>query len=457
MAKNVVKTKEKFVPSGFTYRLKQFANAWYVLRGGIPFLIHAVLSKKLLPYLEHDVPADFMGVNVAPSSDNDKANYMYERLQELNVKCVRIDFGYDSFKNKHEEFVDGLIERGFDVLIHLVQPANDASRMNKRTKTQQWREFITKVFKRFHGKVEYIEVGTTPNRNTWSGYTILDYRKAFKIACEVREIGKYNFKFVAPNVSDFAPYFTIGAMQSLLSKKLKPEVMSDNLFVDRTGQPENYDWRAVTHKFKDVCKLNLVNKSKILKKIAIYYKTNTFFQTYAYWTMQPDEKPNKMRYVDENQYVCYQIRYFTLCAAAGYFNRVYWGSICSHYKGIINDGYPFRPYPPFVHHKYDNYGELKNYRIRPGFYSLKNLIKYLPNSKFIKRHETQENVYIFEFEKDQKKFFIAWTIDFEKESLSSIKGFYNTEDYQVLDAMGDELSGEIDITEKPIFLIKKIN
>ena len=71
------------------------------------------------------LPEDFFGVCVATSEDPACDDYILARLRELGVKCVRLDYGYDSPGGFADRLVGRLSSEGYRVALHLVAPRRD--------------------------------------------------------------------------------------------------------------------------------------------------------------------------------------------------------------------------------------------------------------------------------------------------------------------------------------------
>jgi len=283
--------------------------------------------------------------------------------------------------------------------------------MDERAPQRRWERFLEPILERYSGKIRRAEIGSTPNRHSWSGYTIADYVQTCRIAQD--QANTHNFKLVGPNVSDFAPYYTIGVLSACRRAGITFDAMSDNLFVDRAGAPETFDPSVAGKALRSYAKMDLVGKSRFLATIAGHYGIGRTYSTYSYFTLNQSGKSRSSakrpwRYVMPETYADYLVRYYVLSAAAGVLTRVYWGNLASYYKGVINDGYRHRPDPPTVHHKFHNYGELCDYERRPAFEAFKHLVRRLDNARFIRVH-SRRDPFVFEFEKDGKPVIVAWS------------------------------------------------
>ncbi len=455
MEEKIVKIKNKFRSSSFLYKIKIFSS-YLKIPFNLILFYKDYLSKKhhlLKSFLPHKIDEEFFGINLAPSPDEEFDDFFIERLKELKIKSVRTDYSYESNKENTERWIERLINEGFDVLLHLVQTQDDASNMDKNDCKKRWKDFFTPILEKYHNKIKLYEIGSTPNRKSWSGYTITDYIESVKIASEL--MTKYNVKILGPNISDFAPYFLITILRLLHKKDIHFDMVTDNLFVDRAGQPEEYDKHILGHLFKKIARMNLLKKSKMINDIAKIYGCEYPICTYTYWTIDTENR-NRRRYVSEDKYANYLVRYYLIAASSGLLRRIYWGQMASYYKGIIKENIKLRTYPPLVYQKLENVGDKDKYEIRTSYYSLKFLIKTISNSNFQKIIPSTHHTYIYLFKKDEKEIYTMWTTDGNKDDLSKyIKLDYKK--YELFDRDGEkrEIENDITITERPLYLLEK--
>jgi len=477
----IVKIKNKFRPDSISYRVKNVLSYFRIPINLFLFYFDYLKEKENLitPFLPHKIDEKFFGINVASNPDERMDDYFIERLRELNIKTVRTDYSPASNKENTERWLNRLINEGFDVLLHLVQPQNEAANMDKcsgsiyRTCVKRWETFLDTILSKYCKQIKLYEIGSTPNRQSWSGYTISDYVESVKIASGLAK--KYDVKTLGPNISDFAPYFLITILRILHNENIHFDMVTDNLFVDRAGQPEEYDKHIVGEKFKNLFRLNLLKKSQVINNISKIYKCENPICTYTYWTLDTEGRKRR-RYVTEGKYADYLVRYHLIVAASGLLRRVYWGQMAGYYKGIIKENVKFRCYPPTVYQKLENLGDADEYETRIGFYAYKFLIQTISGSAFkrviphphhslppLKGRVREGGIepgsyktHIYEFEKNGKQIFAMWTRDGETDKLSKYLNL-NLSDYDVFDRDGNkkEVKGDVVITESPCYIIQK--
>jgi hypothetical protein len=410
---DLIKVKDKYKDASVSYRLKRARSYARLAVSNAAFLARLAMGRaRPAPLFEpHDLDPSFFGANCPPSPTEEMENLMFAALTDLGLKTVRVDWGPESDAAMVSRWLDRLIDGGFEVLLHLVQPAAEAARMDCAAARESWKGFIAPIFERYAGRAGWFEIGSTPNRHSWSGYTIGDYAAACSIAQEIAD--RHGARIIGPNVSDFAPYFTVPLLAACRRAGVRFDAMSDNLFVDRAGSPETYDSSVLGRPLRNVGKFDLAGKSAVLARVAHGYGIERVFCTYTYYTldMRSGGRPSRkrqQRYLTPESYADHLVRYFVYSAAAGALDRVYWGNLAGHFKGVLNDGYVHRPDPPTVHHKFYNYGDVTNYERRPGFAAFQNVVKQLQGARFVESI-SRRDPFVFRFERNGESIVVAWS------------------------------------------------
>jgi hypothetical protein len=381
-------------------------------------------------FLEHKIDDHFFGLNVAPSNSAEGDEHIIKNLLDIGVQSLRVDFGYGSDKQHIERFLNKCIENKIDILLHLVQPKEEAIRMHEKDIQDRWRDFLEYVISKFSPHIKNYEIGSTPNRKKWSGYTIPDYIEALKIASDVAK--KYRVNIFAPNIQDFEPFWQIAIFEAIKDEDMRIQGSTDNLFVDRAIQPESYDEYVIGRGLKNLAKMDLINKSRFLDLISERYGIKTFIISFTHWNLDvPSTFHNSSdeRKADAEEYADYLVRYYVLSAAGGYIDRVYWGHYASYKEGILDDGYnPTKEEEeaPEVHHKYIYKGDPRTFKTRPAYHAYKTMTGYLKNSRFKKSLSdiyhlsslSKGEVFLFEFERNNQKIYAGWTLDNYSEKIN---------------------------------------
>lgn len=378
---------------------------------------------------EHKIDSHFFGLNVAPSSFPEGDDHIIKNLLEMGVQSVRVDYGYESDKVHVERFLNKLInppsppfsKGGFDILLHLVQSKEQAGRMHEKEAQDEWRIFLEDVMSRFSSHIKNYEIGSVPNRKKWSGYTIPDYITSLKIASEVAK--KYKVNIYAPNIQDFEPFWQVAIFETIKDEGINIQGSTDNLFVDRAGQPEAFDEHVLGRWLKDMAGMDLINKSRFLDLISERYGIKTFISSFTQWNLNvraPFYNSSEERRVNTDEYADYLVRYYVLSAAGGYTDRVYWGHYASYKEGILDDGYnPGIEDAPEVHHKFIYAGNPKTFAKRPAYDAYKTMIEHLSKSKFVKKLAVPDShIFVFEFDRGNQKIYVCWTLDGYRENIN---------------------------------------
>lgn len=431
---------------------KNFGHASLIPHVLLYFLRYGLTLEKPNSYEPHDIPEDFFGINIAPGKNEEVDDYLVERLSELGVTGVRIDYGtVPENKLNVERLLPKLHQNNFKILLHLVPTTDEAVVMATPKGKENWRIFVTEALENFHDKIDSVELGSTINRYLWAKASIFDYMELARIGSKVCD--QFGVPWLGPNVTDFSPLYNIGILSKLKFKKLIPHAHTNNLFVDRVGQAENSDTK-VLKKFSEKLDLDFVRKSRFLSTLSKRFGIKRTYSTYNYWTLDIKSK-KKARYVTEEQYAQYLVRYLVLATAAGHLDRVYWGQMISHAKGIIADNSGHKPRIPTVHHKWCLLGDFKDYKIRPGFHAMSYLLSILKDMRFVQRLKTKNSTYAFEFTSklNDEHLVIGWTkdcllcdlskwFDLDQQSIKSVTNIY-----------GKKIDEKIlTVTSSPIFI-----
>jgi hypothetical protein len=293
--------------------------------------------------------------------------------------------------------------------------------MHEKEIQDKWRKFLEDVMSRFSSDIKNYEIGSVPNRKKWSGYTIPDYITSLKIASEAAK--KYGVNIFAPNIQDFEPFWQVAIFEAIKDKGINIQGSTDNLFVDRAGQPEAFDEHVLGRWLKGMAGMDLINKSRFLDLISERYGIKTFICSFTQWNLNvraPFYNSSEERRVDTDEYADYLVRYYVLSAAGGYTDRVYWGHYASYKEGILDDGYnPGIEDAPEVHHKFIYDGNPKTFKMRPAYDAYKTMTEHLSKSKFVKKLAVPDgHIFVFEFDRDNQKIYVCWTLDDYRENIN---------------------------------------
>jgi hypothetical protein len=152
-----------------------------------------------------------------------------------------------------------LLQTDLQVVVHLVQPFDDAFTMTEPASQQKWEQFVSHICNEFGRGLFAIEVGSTINRRRWAGYNTKGFFAAWDIAHRI--IKSSGITLIGPNISDFEPFYTFSVLEQLAEDGMLPDMHTNNLFCERVTEPERYDHRILGFQWATRLKVNLVKKS----------------------------------------------------------------------------------------------------------------------------------------------------------------------------------------------------
>jgi hypothetical protein len=297
---------------------------------------------------------------------------LLKNLEEIGVEkvLVRIPSWEQDKLDGFEKFIGMLNQNGFEVLIALLQQRADVMR------PQKWAGFLDEVFSRFSKTCSYFEAGHAWNRTKWG---IWDFKEYLNLAYTAVSLSrKHKVKLVGPAVIDFEFHLYPPVLEEITFDKV-----SSLLYVDRMGAPENKQFGWDTQR-----------KVALLKAVVdgCTQKENPLWITEVNWPLEGTGKyspaagkPN----VSESEQADYLVRYYILCLASGYIERIYWWQLVAPGYGLIDS-------------------REKRWRKRVSFYAYKTLVSRLEGSTFLKK-TPHPHAEIFLFRKKEENFAVCWT------------------------------------------------
>ncbi len=403
-----------------------------------------------LPLENHHVPDNFYGICVASSASPTMDAYVIAQVKALGIKQVRLDFTYGDLNSYNARFLRALISRNLQVTLHIVQPFAAAKNMHITAEQSIWREFLQVVLDTFGDQLAQIEIGTTINRKRWAGYTFKGFLNAWEIA--YKAIKAHNIVLVGPNVQDFEPFYNVSLLKTFQQQNLLPDIHSNNLFAERTIEPERFDHRIFKYRWATVFKYNLIKKTRILHKIGKDYGVHQTVSSAAFWAIfrirrqLPDA---------EQKQADYAARYFVLLAASGSLKQANWGALICEREGLIDNGLVDADYPALeqVTHYAQANGEIKNYRHYPSFTAVKTAVSMIQGALYKQTVSTATGLEIHAFQHDDKILHAAWTINGKIAFLKDIYDSKSLANAAIYHRDGATLeANQTHITESPIYL-----
>lgn len=395
------------------------------------------------------IPADFTGICVASMADVAADERMIDYLDQLGLRQVRLDYTYGDGEGHTGRFLEALQARSFRVLLRLLPPPEEASRMEQPEAAARWREFVEATLERFGDGLEAVEVGNTVNRRNWSGFRrFSQFMVVWRIAHDI--LRRRNITIAGPNVTNFEPPFNKILLSMMAEEGNLPDIHTNNLFAERAVQPENYDHKILGRRLAGLHKLNLIKKARLIGRISDQFGIDRTWSTTAFWTL-----PRIGRRTLENEaaQADYLTRYMVLTAVSGALGRVYWGPLVSQREGLVDDG-TGQPAPHELVAFYGtNYGELQNYRTRPAFHAFACFNRLIPGALYKGRKSTGRWLEIHEFESVGQRIHVAWAADTRAAPLAALYADEDLTQAEYLSRDGVTLPEQPSlITDSPIYL-----
>ncbi len=390
--------------------LRQLGRALnYVIKGRL------ALPGGHLPPAAHPVPADFVGVGVTTGDDPAIDDFVLEKLAELNLKQVRLDFSYDDIDGPVSRLLGKLLDARIRVLLHLVQPFREAQQMKTAAAQARWQTFVENVTQKFGHRLYAIEIGATSNRRHWSGYDTESFFHCWRIAHDI--IREQRIKLAGPNISDFEPLHNIAALSRMQRDLQLPDIHTNNLFSERVTEPERYDHRIFGTKLALKLKVNLVKKARLLQKVTTDFGVKQLISPAAFWTLP---RIRRLLVHGEQKQADYLTRYFTLLAASGAMQQVFWGPFLCSREGLVDDGSGVYPKLERITHYQSVLGQRADFRLRPAFYAMQQFNRLIPGSFYQGPLATTENLEVHAFRRSDALIHVLWTINGKAMALNQL-------------------------------------
>jgi hypothetical protein len=311
-------------------------------------------------------------VGVAVSPNVRRQEEVLESLGKLGVHkaLVRVPSWEKDKLDFYENFVEQIDKKGLDVVISFLQRREDV------LKPKDWERFLDDAFSRFKPFCSHFEIGHAWNRTKWG---VWDYREYLKLVEPCVSLSQeHKVKIIGPAVIDFEFH-----LYPVVLNKIHFGKVTSLLYVDRVGAPENKQFGWSTPK-----KMALL---RALVDVCASDKRDIWI-TEMNWPIAGTGKYSpavgRMN-VSEEEQADFLVRYFILCLATGFVERIYWWQLVAPGYGLIDS----RP---------------EIWRERPSFYALKALAERIDGSLFVEKLPHSE-AFMFLFHKQERKFAVCWT------------------------------------------------
>jgi hypothetical protein len=317
--------------------------------------------------LEHCI-----GVSISPKQGrNDE---VFSCLKELNIRqtLIRIPSWEKGRLDMYQRFIEGARKNELEVALAILQQRRDVK------EPAEWISFLEDMFSRFRSMCSFFEIGHAWNRTKWGIWDYREYLQLSKPAVSLAE--QYGVRLLGPAIIDFEFH-----LYPPVLKKIPFDKITSLLYVDRVGAPENkqFGW-------------NTSRKIALLKAVVdgCLDEKRDLWITEVNWPLEGTGKYSPAvgkANVSEEDQANYLTRYFILCLASGFVQRIYWWQLISPGYGLIDN-------------------REKVWRKRPGFFAIKHMVESLDGSIFVKTIPHPQ-ARIFVFNKGQREIAVCWTTE----------------------------------------------
>ncbi|WP_418186056.1 hypothetical protein ACNSOS_04210 [Aliarcobacter vitoriensis] len=292
---------------------------------------------------------DFIGLGVNLDKD-DGQNIQQDLVEELGVKNLIIRLPLWDMQNidSYVSFAKSFNQNSKkNILLNIIQDRKSIENIEYDESKKQNLELI---FTKFTDISDEFQIGTTINRLKWSFFSVKEYMNFYKVAQDLKEQKFPNIKLLGPSVIDFEYYYNIRAMFNL--KKIKYDITSALLYVDRRGSPKNTQYGIFDLKNKIDLLFSLVKLSPKTVSNEIYItETN-----YPIKNTSPYAPTSEKECVSNEEYTKYMLEYFEIAKKSKKIKRVYWHQLIAPGYGLVDN----------------RDGKIVKY---PQFYAFKELLK----------------------------------------------------------------------------------
>lgn len=407
------------------------------------------LRQQPTPQAATEIPTDFLGVNVAPGRSTEIDDYTLAQLRDLGITRVRMDMSYCGMPGSAQQLLDRLLAEGHQVMLNVFPPREVAAQLHRDAAAQQrWRDFLESVFTAYAGRVALFEVGNTPNRGKWSGFSARSFLQAWSIAVTVAE--GHEVQLAGPNVSDFEPLYSAVFLKLMASLGRGPDTHTNNLFVERVVEPEAYDHRVLGRLFTRIARINLIKKARILRDIGAEQQCPELISTYTCWTNKRLARRNRQPKLKAADYL---VRYLCLAASSGALRHIYWGPLICNRDGLIDDAATDYPAVDQVSFYQQVRGQLEDFQPTPARSALRYWWQRCQGAQLSVLHHDSDMLTAVALEKPgDKVYLLLWCRDAISLPLQPICQQFSASPTAAYDTLGNSVPLPEAINEHPIYL-----
>ncbi len=253
-----------------------------------------------------------------------------------------------------------------------------------------WHDFAVKLLDNVAPLIDGVEIGHAVNRVKWGFWDFGDYSNWLQACIELPK--RYpHLSWYGPATIDFEPYQTIGFLGAR-PQGVRFDAMSQHLYVDRRGAPENFQGRFSTLQkailFRALARITPQCGDRLIVSEVNWPLQGTGIHSpvcspYLYSGQTVDTN------VSEEQAARYLLRYLLITLCSGMVDRVYWWQLAAHGYGLIDPD-------PAV------------WRPRPAYHAVQTFVDNLGETVFVRRPSTPSGVHAFIFAEDDRRHWLLY-------------------------------------------------
>ena len=324
-------------------------------------------------------PVRMAGAGVALAPQPADVERSLDAIAALGVRRVLLRvYPWEPSHAAAETVARELAARGCDVAFSI--PQNRAM----VTDLRKWEEGVDRLAQACAPYGRAFQVGQAINRSKWGIWTPEEYFRLVETATPILRRHRPDALIVGPAVIDFE-FNQLSAALNIPRGRIRFDVVSSLLYVDRRGAPENRQLGFDT-----------VDKVTLLRAIAdtSHCGAPRAWITEMNWALKegPHSPTGRRSAVDEDTQANYLVRYFILALAAGFVERVYWWQILARGYGLIDV-------------------TARGFRRRPSFDALATFVREIEGAWSLGPLATPPSALLYRFQRVDDEVVVGWTTD----------------------------------------------
>lgn len=308
-------------------RKKEFKDNLKLLFTSIFILPISIIFMKFFKGKVKTSNIDFIGLGVNLDKENGN-NIQQELVEELGVRNLIIRVPLCDIKNidLYFDFANSFNKNERkNILINIIQ-----DRVNIENK-ELFKKNISLIFEKFKDISNEFQIGTTINRLKWGFFSTLEFMNFYMVASKIKEEKYQNIKLLGPSVIDFEYYYNARAMFNF--KKIKYDITSALLYVDRRGAPQNSQYGIFDLR-------NKIDMLFSLVKLSPKTSSDDIYITEVNWPISntaPYAPTSEKECVSCEDYTKYMLDYFKIARDSKKIKKVFWHQLIASGYGLVDN------------------------------------------------------------------------------------------------------------------------